>query len=179
LLNDNGHVLIGDFGLGRDEYVDVTPICGGTVGYAAPEMFEERSNLTQRVDVYSFGLILYEILEGSPVFGEADTPFDIIRKKRAGEFPLIGSRVFPSMSDLIQGSWQTTSDNRPSFADILSILESNDFKIVRDADYQTVGEYVKGISDWELGHPCGPSLETVFPSSPGQILSKRKWETLI
>jgi serine/threonine protein kinase len=167
LLNDKGQVLIGDFGVGRDEYVDVTPIAGGTVAYAAPELFQDEVEWTQKVDVYSFGLILYEILVGSPVFPEDDAPNDIIRKKRASEFPLIGSKVLSSMDDLIQACWQSDSANRPSFHDIMILFEAVDFEIVADAHSQTVAEYVKGVTDWEVGHPLGPSIVRPGSSSIG------------
>jgi serine/threonine protein kinase len=147
LLNDKGQVLIGDFGVGRDEYVDETSNRGGTVAYAEPELFQEEVEWTQKVDVYSFGLILYGILVGSPVFPEDDAPFDILRKKRDSEFPLIGSRVLPPMKTLIQPCWHFESANRQSFTDIMNRFEAADFKIVADADIQTVAGYVKGVTD--------------------------------
>jgi serine/threonine protein kinase len=167
LLNDKGQVLIGDFGIGRDEYVDVTPTGGGTVAYAAPEMFQEDVEWTQTVDVYSFGLILYEILVGSPVFPEDDAPNDIIRKKRATILPTIGSTVLPSMRDLIQACWQSDSANRPSFDDILNLFEAIEFEIVADAHRETVADYVKGVTDWELDHPLVPLIVNSGSASAG------------
>jgi serine/threonine-protein kinase len=179
LLNDKGQVLIADFGLGRDEFVDVTPTGGGTVAYAAPELFQEGVEWTRTVDVYSFALIAYELLVGSPVFPEGDTPFDILRKKRAGDFPSIGLRVVPSMDDLIHACWQMDSGRRPSFDDILSVFEAVDFEIAAGLDSKTVANYVHGITDWELGHPCYPTLINHGSSPAGPPGSTRAVEASI
>jgi serine/threonine protein kinase len=179
LLNDKGQVLIADFGVGRDEYVDVTPRGCGTVAYAAPEMFQEEAELTRKVDIYSFGLILYEILVGSSVFPEDDALFDIIRKKRIGDLPLIGSRVLPTIADLIQACWQLNSDSRPSFDDILSLFEAIGYEIVPDAHFNSVADYVKGIMDWESGHPLGPAIVTPGSSSAASMGVTRELEPRI
>jgi serine/threonine-protein kinase len=63
LINDKGRVVIGDFGSSRNVNADITPVGAGTLQYAAPELGEE-VDWTSRVDVYSFGLILYELLVG-------------------------------------------------------------------------------------------------------------------
>jgi serine/threonine protein kinase len=103
--------------------------------------------------VYSFGLILYELLAGSPVFGEYDVPFDIIRRKRGGYIPEFGIDVFPSMQDLIRGCLELNPAVRPSFDDIVVLFATIDFEIVSEADQGTVFEYVRGILDWESAHP--------------------------
>jgi serine/threonine protein kinase len=69
-----GHALIGDFGTSRLEVDDATLTTeAGTVHYAAPEMFNE-GELTYKADVFSFGLVLYEILVGSAVFPLRNIP---------------------------------------------------------------------------------------------------------
>jgi serine/threonine protein kinase len=41
LINDQGRVVIGDFGSSRNVNADITPVGGGTLQYAAPELGEE------------------------------------------------------------------------------------------------------------------------------------------
>jgi serine/threonine protein kinase len=68
LLNADGQTLIADFGTSRCKANDHTPTHDtGTPHYAAPELFEDDAR-TKKVDVFSFGLICYEILVGRAVF---------------------------------------------------------------------------------------------------------------
>jgi TPR repeat protein len=177
LLDDKGRVLIGDFGASRSESVDVTPIGAGTVKYAAPEMFEENSDLTRKVDVYSFGLIMYELLVGYGVFSDDEPPFAIIRKKRSGYIPSMRREIFFGMRCLIETCLQLNPEDRPSFEDILAKFDANDFELVGGADGETVSEYVMGIRDWESSHPCrlsvvDPDYLSVGAMEPRQILER-------
>jgi serine/threonine-protein kinase len=56
--------LAGDFGLARllmgNNYIR-NRSGSGTVAYQAPEVFVEGSKLTPAVDVYSFGIMMYEL----------------------------------------------------------------------------------------------------------------------
>jgi serine/threonine protein kinase len=67
LIDSFGHALIGDFGTRRLETHDATlAIETGTLYYTAPKMFKE-GEYTNQADVFSFGLVLSEILVGSAV----------------------------------------------------------------------------------------------------------------
>jgi|SRR6185437_2271951 len=73
-LQSNNQVLslISDLGLSRP--ADVAKESGkiyGVLPYIAPEVIREK-NYTQTSDVYSFGMIAYEILSGLPPFLERD-----------------------------------------------------------------------------------------------------------
>jgi serine/threonine protein kinase len=73
LLDGCGEPLISDFGLARwiDATSDLTQtvMVFGTPGYIAPEQVQcPRVDLTQSVDIYSLGAILFELLGGRPPF---------------------------------------------------------------------------------------------------------------
>ena len=58
LITPENNIKIADFGLaGLDKK-------GGTIGYRAPEYFKEGEKLTIQSDIYSFGLVLYQMLNG-------------------------------------------------------------------------------------------------------------------
>jgi hypothetical protein len=151
LLNDRGHALITDFGTTRPTDFDYTPTGdAGTVHYAAPERFKEDIEIrTPAIDVFSFGLVLYEIIVGGAVFPAMLVPFEVIRMHNDGFRPDIPDHVYPHMRDLIIRCWSPNPTDRPSFDEILSFIESNRFEIFREVDPKAVHAYVNGVKDWE------------------------------
>lgn len=68
LLDENEDIKISDFGLARDnEGMDKTA-GAATPLYGAPEVYFRGYNYDAKCDVWSAGLILYEILTGEKVF---------------------------------------------------------------------------------------------------------------
>lgn len=67
-------VKILDFGIAkiredRVEYTQLTNMFLGTFHYAAPEQIEVEKDIDGRADIYSLGIILYEMLSGTDPFG--------------------------------------------------------------------------------------------------------------
>lgn len=67
-------VKILDFGIAKirneaAEYTNLTGMFIGTFRYAAPEQLVAEENLDGRADIYSLGVILYEMLSGTDPFG--------------------------------------------------------------------------------------------------------------
>lgn len=63
-----------DFGIAKinslqAEYTSATTVFLGTCHYASPEQFDVRSEVDERADIYSLGVILYEMLAGTDPFG--------------------------------------------------------------------------------------------------------------
>ncbi|GFY83766.1 protein kinase superfamily protein [Actinidia rufa] len=76
LLDVNFHSKIGDFGLAKlfpDNVTHVSTQVAGTVGYLAPE-YAMLGQFTKKADVYSFGVLILEIVSGrsssKAAFGE-------------------------------------------------------------------------------------------------------------
>uniref|UniRef100_A0A7N2N8A8 Protein kinase domain-containing protein n=2 Tax=Quercus lobata TaxID=97700 RepID=A0A7N2N8A8_QUELO len=69
LLNENMEGKIADFGLSRtfaaesDTHVSTRP--AGTLGYLDPE-FHASGNFNKKSDVYSYGIVLFELITGHP-----------------------------------------------------------------------------------------------------------------
>ncbi|KAH6792249.1 Leucine-rich repeat protein kinase family protein [Perilla frutescens var. hirtella] len=66
LLDGNFDARVSDFGLAKlleDEESHITTIVAGTFGYLAPE-YMQSGRATQKTDVYSFGVLLLEIVSG-------------------------------------------------------------------------------------------------------------------
>ncbi|GAB4376604.1 MAG: hypothetical protein Kow00121_23910 [Elainellaceae cyanobacterium] len=67
-------VKVLDFGIAkicsdRAEHTNATTAFLGTYRYAAPEQLEVEKDLDERADIYSLGIILYEMLSGTDPFG--------------------------------------------------------------------------------------------------------------
>jgi serine/threonine protein kinase len=62
-MNDEGEPYLGDFGLTRPVVQRMTPGAGTPI-YAAPEMLSGAQDFDERVDVWSLGMVAYEIRTG-------------------------------------------------------------------------------------------------------------------
>lgn len=74
LLRDDGEVKLTDFGAALSQKGDVTQLAGlmGSPAYMSPEQIREEK-LTQQSDMFSLGVVLYELLTGQKPFqGETD-----------------------------------------------------------------------------------------------------------
>ncbi len=82
LLTDRGHPMLSDFGLakmmeepGLSSLSSTSGVLGvGTPEYMAPEQWSGK--VSPQTDIYSFGLVLYELITGRKPY-EADTPADL------------------------------------------------------------------------------------------------------
>ena len=66
----NGRIKLADFGIARIESTDFTKtnVIMGTPGYIAPELYLGR-DIDQRADIFSAGVLFYQLLVGRPPFG--------------------------------------------------------------------------------------------------------------
>jgi len=91
LLMPDGGVYLTDFGLARMAEAGESTLSRdmilGTPQYVAPEQAKGIKNLDARTDVYSFGIVLYELLVGRPPF-IADTPYAVIHDHIFTPLPL-------------------------------------------------------------------------------------------
>lgn len=97
LIDDDGLLKVGDFGIAKavSEKRDITTTgkIMGTVAYISPEYAKDRE-LDARSDIYSLGVVLYELVVGKPPFLEetsvatamkhVNDPVPTPRSRRAG-----------------------------------------------------------------------------------------------
>jgi serine/threonine protein kinase len=151
LLNEKGYPLITDFRSSRFESDDATPIAGGTFYYAAPEQFDEGAVLTRKTDVFTFRLILYELLVGEPVFSLSESRVDVIRRLQARALPAVPESCGSFMGSLVRRCWLPNPEDRPSFKEILSDMQDRGFAILRNAVSTDMEDFCEAILAWERG----------------------------
>uniref|UniRef100_A0ACD5VR25 Uncharacterized protein n=2 Tax=Avena sativa TaxID=4498 RepID=A0ACD5VR25_AVESA len=121
-----------DFGIACEEaYCDPLANDPGTFRWMAPEMMKHKP-YGRKVDVYSFGLILWEMLTGSVPYEDL-TPFQAafaVFDKNVR--PAIPSSCPAALRVLIEQCWALQADKRPEFWQIVQLLEK--FKMVLDRD---------------------------------------------
>ncbi len=75
MLTPAGEVKIGDFGIAQRTLDDTTHVMGmmGSPRYMSPEQTMERA-LSGQTDIYSLGVVMYELLTGRPPFTSTNLP---------------------------------------------------------------------------------------------------------
>ncbi|HEY43718.1 MAG TPA: serine/threonine protein kinase [Anaerolineae bacterium] len=104
LLCSDGSIYLADFGLARIAADGASTLSGdmlmGTPHYISPEQARGESDLDAKTDIYSFGVVLYELTVGKVPF-DSDTPFSIIHDHIYTPLPL-PSKIDPKITDQIQ-----------------------------------------------------------------------------
>jgi len=99
MIDREGNVRIMDFGIARslrEKGITGPSVMIGTPEYMSPEQTEAKG-VDQRSDIYSLGIILYEMLTGRVPF-EGDTALSIAMKQK-GEMPKDPKSLNPSIPD--------------------------------------------------------------------------------
>jgi serine/threonine-protein kinase len=77
MIDPAGNVKLMDFGIARSLFaLGHTATLVGTPAYMSPEQAEGQPFIDYRADIYSLGLILYEVLTGVPAF-QGESPVEI------------------------------------------------------------------------------------------------------
>lgn len=91
LLSNEGGIFLADFGLARIAQAGESTISSdmllGTPQYISPEQAVGKRELDEGTDIYSFGVLIYEMLVGKVPFN-ADTPYAIIHDHIYTPLPL-------------------------------------------------------------------------------------------
>jgi len=118
MLASDGVLKLTDFGIAKD--TDVTALTGanntiGTAAYMSPEQCKGDRHLTAKSDLYSLGVVLYELVTGKKPF-TSESSVDMFLK-HVHEVPVRPSRHAPDLpvwlDNLIMFLLEKEKDNRP------------------------------------------------------------------
>uniref|UniRef100_A0ACD5WJ54 Uncharacterized protein n=1 Tax=Avena sativa TaxID=4498 RepID=A0ACD5WJ54_AVESA len=138
LLDKNLVGIISDFGLSRafnDAHTHISTVAAGTLGYLDPE-YHATFQLTVKTDVYSFGIVLLEIITGQPpVFNDPQTVHlpnwvrqkiakgsihDVVDKRLLDQYD---ASSLESVIDLAMNCVENAAIDRPSMTEVVSRLK--------------------------------------------------------
>ncbi|ETP46758.1 TKL protein kinase [Phytophthora nicotianae P10297] len=123
LMTAEGRVKLADFGISRsNDQSELMTGCCGTFQWMAPEVLTSQK-YSLSADVYSFGIILWEICEGAAPFRDlapAQIPIAVVQERRR---PIISPMTPLPLRDLIQRCWHHEPALRPTAAEVVHILQ--------------------------------------------------------
>lgn len=166
LIADDGRIKVGDFGLARAVTASTsTGTLIGTVAYVSPELVLGKP-ADARSDVYSVGIMLYEMLTGSQPF-EGEVPIQVAYQHVNGTVAPPSNAV-PGLAgeidELVQ--WCTANDPEHRPVDATALLQ--ELRHIR-----------RNLSDAELDlHPpaahngSAPTGPAAAGSAPTEIISR-------
>jgi len=137
ILVDNGYICkVSDFGLSKvaikiseNNSLHATNNGAGTPVYMAPELFMA-SNVGSKADVYSFGIIMWQLATREQPFSEYNAvfrgnPFALAVKVINDRLrPKLPARSFYGYASLMERCWEHDPNDRPDFETIIEQLES-------------------------------------------------------
>ena len=102
--------------------------------FVAPELLSNSSNIsifpeiTEKVDIYSFGMFVFHLLSGSLV-NEITDETDLLNHIIFGGRPEFPPNFPPVFEELVIMCWDIESQARPSFKDIIETLSMDNFAL--------------------------------------------------
>ena len=155
LLDQKNEPVICDFGISVMENDDETlPTTFGTAAILAPEEHSQ-APITPAVDVYSYGMLLWEMLTRKIPFEGKDKVQITYAVVNKGERPEIPSDTPKALADLISCCWAQDPQDRPTFGDIVAAFQSGDVEFagtVRSA-LKNFLAYYGGPTSPKMGSP--------------------------
>src|SRR5579883_2176516 len=119
LLDQDWNAKLSDFGLAQAKFE--TPLVTQTTA-AQPEAFDSNSFITEKVNIYRFGMILYELMTFQAPFPGMNM-MQVTAQLLQGRTPIIPSHCNEDIALLIKQCWDQQPANLPGIHTILVQLE--------------------------------------------------------
>eukprot|EP00252_Welwitschia_mirabilis_P018693 TRINITY_DN4165_c0_g1_i1.p1 TRINITY_DN4165_c0_g1~~TRINITY_DN4165_c0_g1_i1.p1 ORF type:complete len:1310 (-),score=284.25 TRINITY_DN4165_c0_g1_i1:308-4237(-) len=117
---------VGDFGLSKIKHQTfVSGGVRGTLPWIAPELLHGTNNMvSEKVDVYSFGIVMWELLTGEEPYADMHYGAIIGGILSNSLRPSVPDNCDPQWRALMEACWSSDPFARPSFAEVVSRLRA-------------------------------------------------------
>ncbi|EDW65310.1 mitogen-activated protein kinase kinase kinase 7 [Drosophila virilis] len=126
LTNKGRNLKICDFGTVADKSTMMTNN-RGSAAWMAPEVFEG-SKYTEKCDIFSWAIVLWEVLSRKQPFKDIDNAYTIQWKIYKGERPPLLDNCPRHIEQLMTACWKTAPEDRPSMNYIVGVMN----EIIKD-----------------------------------------------
>ncbi|KAF0490229.1 kinase-like protein [Gigaspora margarita] len=156
LIND-GELLIADFGLSKkldDTYNSTASMIKGMPAYLDPDFHQEPGKKPdKKSDIYSLGVLFWELTSGVPPFANAINTLAILIQTLKGyrEQPIPGTPI--DYAKLYKKCWNAKPNERPTISQIHDnlnlISETNAIKYITNCNKQLIPELDNNVHNEE------------------------------
>ncbi len=123
LLNYQNLIVVSDLGLSKPaDKSSKTNEIYGVLPYIAPEVLCGKP-YTKAADIYSFGIIMWEMSSGIPAFNNRPHDFDLSLDICQGLRPDIIEGTMPEYAELMKICWNFDPNKRPSAENLIKYFE--------------------------------------------------------
>ena len=163
-----------DFGLAKSLRDDRLSHCDfynltanvGSIPYMAPEVALGKP-YNEKCDVFSFGILLYEIISLKPPFSMAIKHKYSSLVAKGGKRPRIKAK-WPSMTkEIMRSSWMSSPFARPSMRNVCKMINVDLQKIETEEHIASRIECIANISRHSVSRFCNSDLATLEESRHG------------
>lgn len=124
LITENDVIKLADLGISKMSVGDENHTLVGTPYYVSPELTSIKS-YGPNTDIWSLGVVLYELIVGKKPFHKEDTA-DLYESIKVDEYPSLPQNTDPILSGLIEIMLRKNPKKRPSAEEILQYDVIND-----------------------------------------------------
>ncbi|MGZ3617742.1 MAG: serine/threonine-protein kinase, partial [Ktedonobacteraceae bacterium] len=170
LLNSHKQVFLTDFGIARIA-TDATHLTStgdvlGTVDYVAPELFEEHRRADARSDLYSLGVLLYEMVTGRlPFTAESQL---VVVSMHINMRPPSPRNIVPTVSSQIERVLYKALEKKPEqrYASATELAEAFCYAVSSNKKRKTLDNVKKPkVEQYEVASSPEVRIESTKPST--------------
>src|SRR6266498_639656 len=150
LYENEFDIVISDLGISKSSIDNDDDEIYGVISYMAPETLR-RKVYTTASDIYSFSMIMWELITGRMPFWDQNNDIELIIKICKDFRPPIIENTPKGYIELMQECWDSNPNKRPTtfyilekLFNIMSVEEENPTKIIKSSN---IGPIITNISD--------------------------------